>query len=284
MPSATNRGALRFVLSSLLAICSLVPARASAQQPSSRLMDDLNWMEFKQLVPAKINTVILTVGTLEAHGFINNGADNTVPIALANSIAPDINALIAPHIPYGITGILAPYPGSLHIPPDPFRNYVQAVLLGLVSNGFKNIIILNGHGPQVGVLQDLAEKLALEHKGVNTLVINWWILTSDITKEVFGEDGGHATNNETAMVQAVNPKLVHWDLFTGKDMATALPSPGDGWSATPFPSTILLYTEGQGLPKDRSQAKAQEYYDKVTAKVKAVIQDTMHKWQMAGFE
>lgn len=284
MPSATNRGALRFVLSALLAICSLVPARASAQQPSSRLMDDLNWMEFKQLVPAKINTVILTVGTLEAHGFINNGADNTVPIALANSIAPDVNALIAPHIPYGITGILAPYPGSLHIPPDPFRNYVQAVLLGLVSNGFKNIIILNGHGPQVGVLQDLAEKLALEHKGVNTLVINWWILTSDITKEVFGEDGGHATNNETAMVQAVNPKLVHWDLFTGKDMATALPSPGDGWSATPFPSTILLYTEGQGLPKDRSQAKAQEYYDKVTAKVKAVIQDTMHKWQMAGFE
>jgi len=280
----TTRRTSLAALPVFIALALLIPSRVAAQQPSSRLMDDLNWMEFKQLVPAKINTVILTVGTLEAHGFINNGADNTVPIALANSIAPDINALIAPHIPYGITGILAPYPGSLHIPPDPFRNYVQAVLLGLVSNGFKNIIILNGHGPQVGVLQDLAEKLALEHKGVNTLVINWWILTSDVTKEVFGEDGGHATNNETAMVQAVNPKLVHWDLFTGKDMATALPSPGDGWSATPFPSTILLYTEGQGLPKDRSQAKAQEYYDKVVAKVKAVIEDTLHKWQMAGFE
>jgi creatinine amidohydrolase len=272
-------------LSALLAFLSLLlPSHAAAQQPSSRLMDDLNWMEFKQLVPAKINTVILTVGTLEAHGFINNGADNTVPIALANSIAPDVNALIAPHIPYGITGILAPYPGSLHIPEEPFRNYVNAVLLGLVGNGFKNIIILNGHGPQVGVLQDLAEKLALEHKGVNTLVINWWILTSDVTKQVFGEDGGHATNNETAMVQAVNPKLVHWDLFTGMDMATALPSPAAGWSATPFPSTILLYTGGQGLPKDRSQAKAQEYYDKVVAKVKGVIQDTVHKWQLAGFE
>lgn len=277
------RGSLLIALSLLLTLSLLLPLHAAAQQPSSRLMDDLNWMEFKQLVPAKINTVILTVGTLEAHGFINNGADNTVPVALANSIAPDLNALIAPHIPFGITGILAPYPGSLHIPEEPFKNYVQAVLLGLVSNGFKNIIILNGHGPQVGVLQDLAEKLSLEHK-VNTLVINWWILTTDVTKEVFGEDGGHATNNETAMVQAVNPKLVHWDLFTGKDMATALPHPGDGWSATPFPSTILLYTEGQGLPKDRSQAKAQEYYDKVTAKVKAVALDTLHKWQLAGFE
>src|SRR6266700_2260537 len=102
------------VLLSLL----LLPAGASAataaaaaakdQEPSSRLMDDLNWMEFKQLVPGRIKTVLLTVGTLEAHGFINNGADNTAPVGIAQAIAKDVNALIAPHIPYGVTGILAP--------------------------------------------------------------------------------------------------------------------------------------------------------------------------------
>ena len=132
---------------------TLFPAATRAQQPSSRSMDDLNWREFRQLVPAKIKTVILTVGTLEAHGFINNGADNTVPVGLAHSIAADVNALIAPHIPYGITDILAPYPGSLRIPEEPFRVYVRAVLVGLVNNGFKNIIILNGHGPQIPILQ-----------------------------------------------------------------------------------------------------------------------------------
>jgi creatinine amidohydrolase len=266
----------------LAALLSVPRAVAGEQQISSRSMDDLNWMEFKRFVPAKIRTVILTVGTLEAHGFINNGADNTVPVGIANAIAADVDALIAPHVPYGITDILAPYPGSLHIPEQPFRDYVRAVLIGLVDNGFKNIIILNGHGPQLGVLQNLAQEISLQYK-VNTLVINWWISSTDITKEVFGEDGGHATNNETAMVQAINPKLVHWELFTGKDMATALPSPPDGWSATPFPSTILLYTEGQGLPKDRSQAKAEEYYQKVVARVKAIVQDTLHKWQIAGF-
>jgi creatinine amidohydrolase len=275
---------MRFRKQAVAAIFVLLacPMIAAAQQISSRSMDDLNWMEFKRLVPAKIDTVVLTVGTLEAHGFINNGADNTVPVGIAHAIADDVNALIAPHIPYGITGILAPYPGSLHIPEEPFRNYVRAVLIGLVNNGFKNIIVLNGHGPQIPALQGLAEEISLQYK-VNTLVINWWILTADITKEVFGEDGGHATNNETAMVQAINPKLVHWDWFTGKDMATALPSPPDGWSATPFPSTILEYTEGQGLPKDRSQAKAEEYYQKVVARVKAVVEDTLQKWHSAGF-
>jgi creatinine amidohydrolase len=261
----------------------LIPTSIPAQQPSSRSMDDLNWKEFQQLVPAKIKTVLLTVGTLEAHGFINNGADNTVPVSIANAIAADVNALIAPHIPYGVTDILAPYPDSLHIPEDAFRIYVRAVLVGLVNNGFRNIVILNGHGPQVPILQQLANEISLQYK-VNTLLINWWILSSDITRQVFGEDGGHATNDETAMVQAANPKLVHWDLFTGKDMATALPSPADGWSATPFPSTILLYTEGQGLPKDRTQAKAEEYSRKVIAKVKALVLDTLQKWETAGFK
>jgi creatinine amidohydrolase len=267
----------------VISLLLILPASLCAQQPSTRLMDDLNWKEFQQLVPAKIKTVILTVGTLEAHGFINNGADNTVPVAIANAIAADVNALIAPHIPYGVTDILAPYPGSLHIPEDAFRIYVRSVLTGLVNNGFRNIVILNGHGPQVPVLQQLANEISLQYR-VNTLLVNWWILSSGITKQVFGEDGGHATNDETAMVQAANPKLVHWDLFTGKDMATALPSPADGWSATPFPSTILLYTEGQGLPKDTTQAKAEEYFQRVVAKVKALVLDTLQKWETAGFK
>jgi len=266
----------------LLMFFALLPSSAMAQ-PSSRMIDDLNWKEFAELVPGKIKTVILTVGTLEAHGFINNGADNTVPQSIATAIAPDINALIAPHIPYGITDILAPYPGSLYIPPDAFRVYLRAVLVGLVNNKFRNIVILNGHGPQVGVLQDLANEISLQYH-VNTLLINWWILANPITREFFGENGGHATNDETAMVQAANPKLVHWDRFTGKDMASALPSPADGWSATPFPSTILMYTDGQGLPKDKSQAKAEQYSKKVIAKVEALIRDTMQKWEMAGFK
>lgn len=274
---------MRVTLPALAFLALLLPISAVAQQPSSRSMDDLNWKEFGQLVPAKIKTVILTVGTLEAHGFINNGADNTVPVSIARAIAPDINALIAPHIPYGMTDILAPYPGSLYIPPDAFRIYLRAVLVGLVNNGFRNIIILNGHGPQVGVLQELATEISLQHH-VNTLLVNWWILANPLTHEFFGEDGGHATNDETAMVQAADPKLVHWELFTGKDMASALPSPADGWSATPFPSTILMYTDGQGLPKDKSQAKADEYSKKVIAKVKALVVDTMQKWDAAGFK
>jgi creatinine amidohydrolase len=255
---------------------------ARADQPPTRLMDDLNWMEFARWVPAKIDTVLITVGTLEPHGVINNGADNTAPQAIARAVADDVNALIAPHVPYGVTGNLAPYPGALHIPDEPFRAYLRAVLDGMVKNGFHKLIVLNGHGgPQTAILEALLREVALQH-GVQTLLINWWSLASDVTQEVFGEDGGHAGINETAFIQAINPKLVHKELYTGKDMATANPAPG-AWSAVPFPSTITLYKPGQGWPKDFDQRKADDYYKKVISRVDELIKDTLKKWRAAGF-
>ncbi len=63
---------------------------------STREMDRINWMEFKEAVPSKMNTVLLPTGTLEPHGVINNGADNTAPTAIAQKIAQRVNAMIAP--------------------------------------------------------------------------------------------------------------------------------------------------------------------------------------------
>jgi creatinine amidohydrolase len=264
------------------ALLLLVASTARAQQPSTRWMDDLNWMEFGKLVPARVDTVIVTVGTLEPHGVINNGADNTAPVDLARSIAGDVNALIAPHIPYGVTGNMAPYPGALHVPEDVFRAYVRAVLEGMAKNGFRKIILLNGHGGgQTAILESLAREVAFA-RNLQTLVVNWWSAASDLTLEVFGTDGGHAGVNETAFVQAINPKLVHKELFTGKEMATANPAPG-AWSAVPFPSSITLYKPGQGWPTDFDLKKAQDYHRKVTARVRTIVQDTLRKWKAAGF-
>ena len=64
-------------------------------QISTREMNRINWMEFKQMVPSQISTVLLPTGTLEPHGVINNGADNTAPTAIAHKIAVRVNALIA---------------------------------------------------------------------------------------------------------------------------------------------------------------------------------------------
>src|SRR3954463_12934049 len=264
----------------LFFLCSIASfAQDGKDIVSTREMERINWMEFKEVVPSKISTVILPTGTLEPHGVINNGADNTAPFGMAKTIARRTNAMVAPTLPYGITGSMEAYPGAFQITESAYRPFVKQILEGLAKNGFKNIVILNGHGGgQTAVLQSVAAEVATERK-VRTLVINWWSFASDETKAVFGEDGGHAGLNETAFIQAIDPTLVHQDRYDA-DMATAYP-PAGTWSAVPFPSSIGLYQKGQGYPKF-DQKKADEYFNKVNDKVTNLINDVVRKWDMAG--
>jgi len=247
--------------------------------PSTREMERINWMEFREWVPAKIDIVLLPLGTIEAHGVTANGTDIIAPVAMAKEIAPRVNAMIAPVIPYGFTGILDAYPGGFTVPEDVYRAYVRAVLIGLAKNKFKNIIMLNGHGGgQTAILSALGQEVGRETR-TRILVMNWWSFCSDVTLEVYGEDGGHAGENETAYMMAIDPSLV-WKERYKSDMATAIPAPNT-WSAYPFPSSILLYKEGQGYPKF-DLAKAKTYFAKVNDKVARLIEETIRKWDMAG--
>jgi creatinine amidohydrolase len=252
---------------------------STADTVSTREMDRINWMEFREVVPARIQTVLLPTGTLEPHGVVNNGADNTAPLAIARQIARRTNAMIAPVLPYGMTGSMEAYPGAFQITEAAYRPFVKQILEGLAKNGFRNIVIINGHGGgQTAVLTSVAAEVAAERK-VRTLVVNWWSFASDVTKQVFGEDGGHAGWNETAFVQAIDPTLVHPERYKD-DLATPYPAAGT-WAAVPFPSSIGLYQPGQGYPKF-DQKKADEYFAKVTDKIAVLVNDVVRKWDMAG--
>ncbi|MBX3300341.1 MAG: creatininase family protein [Acidobacteria bacterium] len=274
----------RMILVALVAASLATATRTVAAQErdivTTREMDRINWMEFRDAVPSKITTVLLPTGTLEPHGVINNGADNSAPLAIARTVARRTNAMIAPTLPYGITGSMEAYPGAFQISESAYRPFVKQILEGLAKNGFRNIIIVNGHGGgQTAVLQSVAAEVAAERR-VRTLVINWWSLAADDTKEVFGEDGGHAGWNETAFIQAIDPTLEHPERYTGPEMTTPYPVPGT-WAAVPFPSSIGLYQKGQGFPKF-DKAKADLYYKRVTDRVADLINEIVRKWDAAG--
>jgi creatinine amidohydrolase len=275
-----TRAVIFYVLAlTLTAANANAQTKAQERDISTREMERVNWMEFRDYIPSRIQTVLLPTGTMEPHGVINNGADITAPVALARRIAPRVNAMIAPALPYGMTGSLEAYPGAFQITEAAYRPFVKQVLEGLAKDGFKNIVVLNGHGGgQTAVLNAVAAEVSAE-RHVRTLVINWWSFASDVTKEVFGEDGGHAGLNETAFVQAIDPSLVHPERYNA-DLATPFP-PAGTWSATPFPSSIGLYQPGQGYPKF-DQKKADEYFNKVSDKVASLVNEVVRKWDMAG--
>jgi creatinine amidohydrolase len=273
------------------AICLLMAAqgaaRAAAQAatgqtskvPTTREMILLCWQEFQELVPAKIDTVLVPMGSLEPHGVIPNGTDSLAPEAMARDIAERTNALIAPTLNYGLTAAMKGFPGAVSISEEAYAPFAESIVQNLADQRFKNIIILNGHGGNTNVLNQVATRVANRAR-VRVLVLNWWVLADDITKTVFKENGGHAGNNETAYIQAFLPGFIHPERYT-KEMAAPGAIPAGAYTAVPVTSTIILYEKGQGYPTFRAD-QAKEYFRKVNDRVAEIVLDTIKKWDSSG--
>ena len=252
-------------------------AGSATKAPTTREMNLLCWQEFSELVPG-ISTVLLPMGSIEPHGVIPNGTDNLAPEAMARDIAARVNALIAPTLNFGMTDSMRAFPGAVSISAEAYGMFAEDILRNLADQGFKNIIVLNGHGGNTTVLNAAAARIATRSR-VRILVVNWWTLADDITKSVFKQNGGHAGNNETAYVQAVVPNHIHPERYT-PEMASPN-APAGAYFAVPVTSSIGLYEKGQGYPTF-DPAQAREYFRKINDRVAELILDTVTKWDRAG--
>lgn len=257
---------------------SLAAVTVLAQSPTTREMNLMTWQEFQKFVPEKIETVLLPLGSLEAHGVIPNGTDNLCPQAMSQAIAERLNAMVAPTLNYGVTPSLAAYAGAVSISAEAYKPFVKEIIEGLAAQGFKNIILMNGHGGNTAMLRELIAENN-QRLRVRMLIINWWGLAEEETFEVFGENGGHAGNNETAYVQAVVPRHIHPEWYD-KDLALPIAKAG-AYYASPSAASIGLYEASQGYPTfDKKQAD--DYFKKVNDKVAGLIETVIGNWNRAG--
>lgn len=230
-------------------------------------------MKLREIVPAKSDTVILCVGTLEAHGSACLGTDNYIPETLAEGIAERLNAMIAPTVYYGVTKSLYRYGGGSLIRPETLQIYVGEILDSLHDTGFKNIILLNGHGGNNAALKTVAFEFHAARKA-NIAVIHWWELCGEMTKEFFGHTGGHAGTDEAALVHAVDPTFLDKDTYDPELAYWYRP----GADVYPVPGSILLYKEDEGYPEfDLEKAKA--YRQKVIETVGEFAEMVIGRWR-----
>jgi creatinine amidohydrolase len=241
-----------------------------------RQLQKLNWLTVRDLVPDKIDIAILPVGTVEAHGSACLGTDNFIPQTIAEGIAPRLSALIAPTVSYGVSKSLYRYNGCCTIGPSTFKMFIRDILDSLAETGFRNILVLNGHGGNNSALKEAAYAFHREMKR-NVAVIHWWELCGEMTREFFGHVGGHGGVDETAMVQAVDENLADKDAYD-PEMAYYFHPGADVY---PVPGTILLYKKGEGYPNfDVKQAR--EYHEHVVAKVGDFAEDVIARWRRWG--
>ncbi|MFW9909325.1 MAG: creatininase family protein [Candidatus Thorarchaeota archaeon] len=155
------------------------------------------------------DVAIMVTGALEPHGdHLPLGTDNLLPAYLAKIAAEKTNALVLPPINMGSSWIFNKFAGTITIDPVVLVQFYRNVMEGIFKQGTRHLIVLNGHGGNVGHLEAAAQ-YATEHGEGSVIIVNWWRELADNARStVLESPEGHAAEDETSEVMYVAPHLV----------------------------------------------------------------------------
>lgn len=134
----------------------------------------LTWPEiYKAIHEQGKTTVIVFNGGTEQRGPQGvTGAHTFIAHATADAIARKLgNALVAPVIPFSVNRANADLPGTIGITGQVFAEINEQVAEQLISNGFKNVVLIGDHGGGQKEIKDVAAKLDAKYAGKGIRVI-----------------------------------------------------------------------------------------------------------------
>jgi creatinine amidohydrolase len=144
--------------------------------------------------------IIIPLGSIEQHGpHLPVGTDTIIAEYLANQLTRKISSYVLPGIPYGVSFEHRPF-FNISISNDVLSELLSQMCISLGDNGFNQIIILNGHRGNMGVLQYIPQIVERNNPKMNVFGINYWHL---IEREF--DHGGFV---ETSLMLAIEPKMV----------------------------------------------------------------------------
>ncbi len=155
---------------------------------------------------------------------------NLIAEQVAQRLSPHV--IVAQGIMAGISEHHMRHPGTLSLSPGAFMAVVSDMIQSMVRAGFKNIVVLNGHGGNVAPCRGIWDQFVRQSL-VNLHFLPYWdVLTAEDAKLLKSgqrlpyDMPGHAQEWETSFALAAFPENVRTDAVSdqpdpGPAMATA---------------------------------------------------------------
>lgn len=179
----------------------------------SRIMYEMTVEEVRDGMK-EMKTIVLPIGVVEQHGYhMPLSVDIHNAVEIGRLASEKCGCFVAPPVHYSFSG--GTLPGTININPQLFSMVLTDICHSLIVMGFKNIIILLGHGgtENCRAANDAAEnyqRLNPEMEGITISVIPFWEL-SPTYMESFPEGDFHAGKYETSMMLYWKPEMVKMD-------------------------------------------------------------------------
>ena len=231
-------------------------------------LGDLTWTEAHA---ASVDAVFLPVGSTEQHGPHAPLATDTIlaeAVAQRGATTSEHEVLIGPTIPVGIAEEHRAFAGTVWITPDTFRTLIREIVSALAAHGWENIVLVNGHGGNIGALDEVTARLTRD--GVATCIPFTWFAATDLGDTAMGHGGAV----ETSALLAAVPDLVRVD-----HLEEAASGAADRWGRWVGGVNLAVdsdeFSESGvvGDPRDATAAHGEELLSSGAVHLAAIVDD-----------
>jgi creatinine amidohydrolase len=135
-------------------------------------ISNMHWQQVEQYL-GHDDRVVLPLGSTEQHAYLSLSTDSILAERLALAAAEPLGVPVFPVLAYGITPYFRAYPGTVSLRVETYLRVVGDILDCLRTQGFRRIVVVNGHGGNTPASSLVAEWLN-DNPGIQVKWHNWW--------------------------------------------------------------------------------------------------------------
>ena len=180
--------------------------------PGKKYWADLTTTDFDKLDLDRV-IAVLPVGAIEQHGpHLPVSVDSDVVSELVRRTAlvvDDLPVLFLPTMPIGKSNEHIAFKGTLTLSAETLISLWMDIGASVARSGVKKLLLLNGHGGNVGVMDIVARDLRARH-GMLTASCSWYSLycSDDLLDKHELTHGIHAGDGETSVMLSIRSDFV----------------------------------------------------------------------------
>lgn len=223
------------------------------------ILEEMTRSDFADFTP---DTAVLAIGATEPHGmhlpygcdFIK--VDRIVKRAVLTANEQGAGAILLPTIPYGIDTNMMEFPYTTTIMPTTLIRLIGELADSMAHHGIKKMLLVNGHGGNNSTLETACREFA--SKDFFMATINYWMIASDVVKEVIETRTEHACEYETSVALAVIPEYVKMaEAVTGETRECLLKKMDEYGGKFTRPWHKFTLNSGVGEPQKATREKGE---------------------------
>ncbi len=166
---------------------------------------------------AKDNRVIIPVGSQEQHGrHLPLATDWMIPYVLGRMVSFQTGVVCTSPVCYGMSWLHSAFPGTIALRSTTLTAVYTDILEELYAQGFRRMLIINGHGGNTNCLTEALSVLVRKLEDLRVKINQWWTVISvqEICMREFGALDSHSGPAETSVLLHLMPEAVKMEAAT----------------------------------------------------------------------